>query len=253
MPGFHCGWVLLGVSVVCPVLAPGGLAVEGFCGVPHPWGHHCVFVGCSGGLRWGVVACLVFVSSSAVPLCGLLWRCVGGGLGLGGSWEAAGTAGSGWLGGGVHVCVGLHCDLRCFFSGCGVPGVSALCCLRGFLLCPFPAPLFLLVCLIVPIDVFFLVFSGGACVVRVRRLRCWAWAWVRAGAGVGGGVDAVEDDGWPAVALRVPCVCVGPRSSGDFRFPGRLSEGACGGRSAAGWHGRTRAYMWVCSSRRPFG
>ena len=58
------------------------------------------------GVRWVVGVGLVSVSSvwlaavrrglsSAAPHGGLLWWCLGGGLGLGGSWEGAEHAGSG--------------------------------------------------------------------------------------------------------------------------------------------------------------
>ena len=53
------------------------------------------------------LAAVCRVSSSAAPHGGLLWWCLGGGLGLCGSWEGAGHAGSGWLGGG-RACVGLR-------------------------------------------------------------------------------------------------------------------------------------------------
>ena len=113
---------------------------------------------CVGRPQWGVlsvvwaglvslssVCCAAVrrVSSSAVPHGGLLWRCVGGGLGAGGSPEGAGHAGSGWPGGG-GACVSA-CTATLTFLGHDVPGVSALCCLRGFLLCLSPAPLCLLV------------------------------------------------------------------------------------------------------------
>ena len=144
---------------------------------------------------WSVwLAAVCRVSSSAAPHGGLLWRCLGGGLGFGGSWEGAGHAGSGWLGGGgarVWACV------------------FAFCSPRGLFLCLSLAPLFSLACL-----VFF--FSGGG------WLGCCAWVWVCAGAGAGVGVGVVGDGGRVAVALWLPYVCAGPQG---FRFPGRRSGG----------------------------
>ena len=107
------------------------------------------------GLRWvagvglvsvssvwlGAVRC---VTSSAASHGGLLWWCVGVGLGLGGSWEGAGHAASGRLGGGGGACV-----WACVF---------ALCSLRGFFICLSLAPLSLLV----RFSLFF--FGGGGCV-----------------------------------------------------------------------------------------
>ena len=71
------------------------------------------------GVRWVVGVGLVSVSSvwlaavrrvlsPAAPHGGLLWWCLGCGLGLGGSWEGAGHAGLGWPGGGGRACVGLR-------------------------------------------------------------------------------------------------------------------------------------------------
>ena len=75
------------------------------------------------GVRWVVgvglvsvssvwLAAVCRVSSLAAPHGGLLWWCLGGGLGLGGSWEGAGHAGLGGLGGGgarvgLRVCLPL--------------------------------------------------------------------------------------------------------------------------------------------------
>ena len=56
------------------------------------------------------LAAVCRVSSSAAPHGGLLWWRLGGGLGLCGSWEGAGHAGSGWLGGGGG---GRVCGLAC--------------------------------------------------------------------------------------------------------------------------------------------
>ena len=178
-------WCLLGVSRGGPWSAGCGGLLRSTASIGAPL---CVG-GSLWGLRWVVGAWLVsvssvwfavvrHVSSSAVPLGALLWRCVEGGLGLGASWEGAGHARLGWLGGWrARVCA---CPATFAFLACGVPGVSALCSLRGFLLCPSPYPLFL------PVPFF---FWGGVCVVGVRCLRCWALAWV--GAAVGVGVDVM--------------------------------------------------------------
>ena len=142
------------------------------------------------------------MSSSAAPHGGLLWWCLGGGLGLCGSAEGAGHAGSGWLGGG-GACVGLRVCL---------------------LLPPWPLPL--------PVPypslfvglfgfVFFLFFLGGG------RLGCCVWLWVCAGVGAGVGVGVVGDGGRLAVVLLVPCVCAGPQASG--------SQGAGPGGAEGGW------------------
>ena len=131
------------------------------------------------GVRWVVglglvsvssvwLAAVRCVSSSAAPHGGLLWWCLGGGLGLGGSWEGAGHAGSGWLGGG-GVC------------GPALPAVSS----SAF-------PLLLCFCLLV---VFFFFFCGGGWLGcgffdAVRGCGCvpvplLVWAWVSWGTGVG--------------------------------------------------------------------
>ena len=176
------------------------------------------------------LAAVCRVSSSAAPHGGLLWWCLGGGLGLGGCWEGAGHAGSGWVGGGGRVC-GLAC----------LPSALSL-----SLPLPFPcSSLFAgLFCF-----VFFFLWEG--------LLGCCAWVWVCAGAGAGVGVGVVGGGGPMAVALWVPCVCASPEASG---FQGAGPGGADGGWLAAvvawrlrgwspGWRGRAWACMWVCSWR----
>ena len=145
------------------------------------------------------LAAVCRVSSSAAPHGGLLWWCRGGGLGLGGSWEGAGHAGSGWLGGGGRVCC-----LACLPSA--LPAVSS----SAF-------PLLLSFRWLV-----WLFFFGGA-----GWLGCCAWVWVCAGAGAGVGVGVVGDGDRVAVALWVPCVCAGPQASG--------SQGAGPGCVDGGW------------------
>ena len=210
MSGPHCGWVFRGVPLVRPVVVSGRLAQGGFWGVPHSWGHHCARV----PQRWvrrvvrvGLVsvstlwlAAVCRASSSAAPHGGLLWWCLRGGLGLCGSWEGAGHAGSGWLGGGgarVWACV------------------FAFCSPRGPFLCLSLTPLFSLACL----ALFFFGRGGG--------LGCCAWLWVCAGVGGGVGVGVVGDGGGVAVVLWVPCVCAGPQASG--------SQGAGPGGADGGW------------------
>ena len=105
------------------------------------------------------LAAVCRVSSSAAPLGGLLWWCLGGGLGLCGSWEGAGHAGLGWLGaGGARV-------WACVF---------ALCSPRGPFLCMSLTPLFSLACLAL---FFFFFFLGGG------WLGCCTSVWVCAGVG----------------------------------------------------------------------
>ena len=77
-------------------------------GAPQRWVRRVVGVGLV-SVSTVCLAAVCRVSSSAAPLGGLLWWCLGGGLGLCGSWEGAGHAGLGWLeGGGARVC-GLAC------------------------------------------------------------------------------------------------------------------------------------------------
>ena len=77
-------------------------------------------------------------------------------------------------GGGGCACV-WACTATFVFLGCAVPGVCALCSIRGFLLCASPPPFFLLVS-------FFLLWEGGLCSwgtvfavlgVGVGACRCW--------------------------------------------------------------------------------
>ena len=148
------------------------------------------------------LAAVCRVSSSAALHGGLLWWCLGGGLGLCGSWEGAGHAGSGWLGGGgarVWACV------------------FAFCSPRGPFLCLSLTPLFSLACL----ALFFLGGGGGGlagvlCVaVGVCRCRHRCGRGCRGGRGSGG-----------CCALGF-CVCAGPQASG--------SQGAGPGGADGGW------------------
>ena len=168
-------------------------------GAPQRWVRRVVGVGLvSVSTVWLAAVCPV--SSSAAPHGGLLWWCLGGGLGLCGSWEGAGHAGSGWLGGGgarVWACV------------------FAFCSPRGPFLCLSLTPLFSFACL----ALFF--FGGGG------WLGCCAWVWVCAGVGAGVGVGVVGDGGRVVVVLWVPCVCAGPQASG--------SQGAGPGGADGGW------------------
>ena len=95
-------WCLLGVSPWWPLVGwlGGFLQCTASMGTPLRVG------GPQWGARWVMGAGLVSVSSvwsatvrrvssSAGPLGGLLWRCGGGGLGLGGSLEGAGHSMSG--------------------------------------------------------------------------------------------------------------------------------------------------------------
>ena len=142
-------------------------------GAPQRWVRWVVGV----GLVSGSTVCLAAVcrvSSSAAPHGGLLWWCLGGGLGLCGSWEGAGHAGSGWLGGGgarVWACV------------------FALCSPRGAFLCLSLTPLSSLACL----ALFF--FLGGG------WLGCGAWVWVCAGVGFQGAGPGGADGGWLAAVV----------------------------------------------------
>ena len=196
------------------------------------------------------------VSSSAVPLGSLLWRCVGGGLRLGGSSEGAEHAGSGWLrGGGTRACVGLYCDLR--FFGLWCPRRVCPLLPPRFSPLPFPFPS------LFPCSFFFgggcgwgtafAVLGGG-----VGACRCWCWC----GRGCLGGW-------WMGGCCALESLCVS-RLSGirwlfnfGAQFRGALAVGgrrqwwcgACvatfGSRVAPGWCRRTRACVWVCSWRGP--
>ena len=146
------------------------------------------------------LAAVCRVSSSAAPHGGLLWWCLGGGLGLCGSWEGAGHAGSGWLGGG-GACVGLRvCPLLPPWPlPLPVPYSSLFVGLFGF--------------------VFFFRGSAGVLCVGVGVCRCRR----RCGRGCRGG----SSSGRVAVVLWVPCVCAGPQVSG--------SQGAGPGGADGGW------------------
>ena len=172
-------------------------------GAPQRWVRRVVGLGLvSVSFVWLAAVCRV--SSSAAPHGGLLWWCLGGGLGLGGSWEGAGHAGSGWLGGGGRVC-GLACLPSALSRSLPlpIPCSSLFAGLFGF--------------------VFF--FSGGG-----GWLGCGVRVWPCAGAGAGVGVGVVGGGDRVAVALWVPCVCAGPQASG---FQGAGPGGGDGGWLAA--------------------
>ena len=142
--------------------------------------------------------------SSAAPHGGLLWWCLGGGLGLCGSWEVAGHAGSGWLGRGGRACVGLR-----------------VCLLLPPWPLPLPVPYSSLFVGLFGFVFFCFFFRGGG------WLGCCAWVCMFAGVGAGVGVSVVGDGGRMAVVLWVPCVCAGPQASG--------SQGAGPGGADGGW------------------
>ena len=143
-------------------------------GVPQRWVRRVVGVGLV-SVSTVCLAAVCRVSSSAAPHGGLLWWCLGAGLGLCGSWEGAGHAGSGWLGGGgarVWACV------------------FALCSPRGPFLCLSLTPLFSLACLA-------LFFLGGGGWGAVRGCGCVpVSAPGSQGAGSGG-----ADGGWLAAVV----------------------------------------------------
>ena len=158
-------------------------------------------VGCGGGACVGVVR-VVCGGVSCVGLgCSSWWSVVvvplGGGLGLGGSWEGAGHAGSGWLGGGgARVC----------WPACSPSALPAVSSTAFPLLLSFRW--LVLLC-------FFLFFGGGVAAVLwvgvgVCRCRCWCGRGCRGGRGSGG-----------CCALGFLCV----RRPPGFRFPGRRSGG----------------------------
>ena len=158
-------------------------------GAPQQWVRRVLGVGLVSMLTvWLAAVCRV--SSSAAPHGGLLWWCPGGGLGLCGSWEGAGHAGSGWLGGGGGgACVGLRVCLL-------LPPRS--------LPLPFPCS-----SLFAGLFGFVFYFWGGG------RLGCCAWVLVCAGVGAGVGVGVLGDGGRVAVELWVRCLCAGPQASGS--------------------------------------
>ena len=167
------------------------------------WGAAAVgAAGCGGGACVGVpvwLAAVCRVSSLAAPHGGLLWWCLGGGLGLCGSWEGAGHAGSGSLGGGgaVWACVFVFCPPR------------------GPFLCLSLTPLFSLACLAL------FVFFGRGGWGAVRGCGCVpvsapVWAWVSWGTGVR-----------VAVVLWVPCVFAGPQASGSQGAGPGGADGRC--------------------------
>ena len=152
-------------------------------GAPQRWVRRVVGVGLV-SVSTVCLAAVCRVSSSAAPLGGLLWWCLGGGLGLCGSWEGAGHAGSGWLGGGGRACVGLR-----------------VCPLYPPWPLPLPVPYS---SLFAGLFGFFFVFWGG-------WLGCCAWVLVCAGVGSrfpdrqGGWLRLLVSVrvAWPGVGVRV--------------------------------------------------
>ena len=127
-------------------------------GAPQRWVRRVMGVGLV-SVSTVCLAAVCRVSSSAAPHGGLLWWCLGGGLGLCGSWEGAGHAGSGWLGGGgarVWACVFALCS-PLWPLPLPVPYSSLFVGLFGF--------------------VFFFFFLGGG------WLGCFASVWMCAGVG----------------------------------------------------------------------
>ena len=153
-------------------------------GAPQRWVRRVVGMGLV-SVSTVCLAAVCRVSSSAAPLGGLLWWCLGGGLGLCGSWEGAGHAGSGWLGGGGRACVGLR-----------------VCPLFPPWPLPLPVPYS---SLFAGLFGFFFSFWGGG------WLGCCAWVWVCAGVGSrfpdrqGGWLWLLVSVrvAWPGVGVRV--------------------------------------------------
>ena len=170
------------------------------------------------------LAAVCRVSSSAAPHGCQLWWWLGCGLGLGGSWEVPGRAGSGWLGGGgARVC-----GLACLPSA--LPAVSS----SAFPLLLSSRWLYLA----------FFFFGGGG------RLGCCAWPSVCAGAGVGVDVGVVGDGAGWLLCSAFPVCAPAPRPSGS---QGAGLGGADGGWLAAvvawrlrGWS-RLLGSAWVAS------
>ena len=178
MPGPHCGWVFRGVSLVRPVVAPGGLAEGVYCihgGTTVCWR---AVVGSGGGVCVGVVR-VVGGGVSCVVLGGSLrWSDVAVLGGWSWAWRFLGGRGICEVGtvGGGHACVWV--------------GVFALCSLCGF---------FLTLSLALPLFVRVRFFRGGGRVrvvgrfpalgvgVGACRCRCWCGCGCR--------------EGWVAVAL----------------------------------------------------
>ena len=234
----------------CPLGASrGGLwsaGSIGFWGVRHPWGHHCVLGrrsgGCGGLLGWGLCRCRPCGWRRCVVCCPrrlLMVVCcggaLGGGLGLCGSWEGAGHAGSGWPWGGGRVC-----GLACLPSAPHVAPSSA---------CPLLLSFRWLVWLC-----FFL--GGGDGWGAVRGCGCVpvsapVWAWVSWGTGVGWLLCSGFPVCAPAPRLPVPRAPVqGGLTAGGWRQWWRgACVGDCGSWLVSGWRGRAWACVWVCSWR----
>ena len=203
-------------------------------GAPQRWVRRVVGVGLvSVSTVWLAAVCRV--SSLAAPHGGLLWWCLGGGLGLCGSWEGAGHAGSGWLGGGGRACVGLRVLLPPRSLSLPVPYSSLFVGLFGF---------------------FFFFFLRGAGWGAVHGSGCVpvsapVWAWVSWGTGVGWLLCSGFPVCAPAPRLPVPGAPVqGGLTAGGWR---QWWRGACvGGRGSwlvPGSRGRAWVCVWVCSWR----
>ena len=182
------------------------------------------------------------VSFSAVILGNLSRRCVGGGLGLRGSWEGAGYAGSGWLGvlGGARVCGRcLHRVVR--FSGTPACLPSApLAVLSLLLSSAFPLPLFFFLGVHLCLRAVVGGCGRGACVgwgkvfavlgVGVGACRCWCWCGRHGAVGwlwrpsLGRGCRGRWLLGGRC-ALGSQCVCR-PSELGGFGFSGPVEAGS---------------------------
>ena len=254
-------WCLLGVSRGVPWSAGCGLlrctSTTGppLCVAGSLWGLRLVV----GAWRVSVLsvwfAVARHVSSSAVPLRGPLRRCMGGGLGLGGSWDRAGHAESGWLwGGGLRACVGLHCNLR--FSWLWCPRCVCPLLPPRFSPLPFPFP-YLFACLFL----FFAVSEGGECgwstvfaVLGVGVGACRFWCWCGRHGAVGqlwrhslAWVPWGMVDGRP-LSTGFP-VCVSAlRHPVPFGFRGTGQGRAGGGGSAAVAMWRLCGWSWLSGS-----
>ena len=191
---------------------------------------------------WSVwLAAVCRVSSSAAPHGGLLSCSLGGGLGLGGSWEGAGHAGLGWLGGaGLRACVGLRISLLLT---------------RRSLPLPFPCTS-LFAGLFGFFFIFLFYFFGWVGWGAVRGCGCvpvpaLVWAWVSWGTGFGWVLRSGFPVCAPAPRLPVPRAPVrGVLTAGGWR---QWWRGACvGGRGSwvvPRWPGWAWACVWVCSWR----
>ena len=214
-------------------------------GAPQRWVRRVVGVGLV-SVSTVFLAAVCRVSSSAAPHGGLLWWCLGGGLGLCGSWEGAEHAGSGWLGGGGGARV-----WACVF---------ALCSPRGPFLCLSLTPLFSLACLAL-----FFFFGGGLagvlcvgvgvcrCRLPVPRapvrggLTAGGWQQWWRGARVGG-CGSWLVSGWRGRAWACVWVCSWRGLMGWWAVWAWLvcvGVGYVCAEGAVGWAGAPWAMQWV--------